>query len=271
MNFTRFSLSIADGIADLRFQRPDKANALDAAAWQELKAAFAQLDEEPAARVIMLSGEGTHFSAGIDLSLLLEMGISQGKADCEGRKREALRRFITHLQDCVTAIEACRKPVLAALHGACVGGGLDIAAACDMRYASSEARLSLKEVDMAIVADLGVLQRLPRIAGYGVVCEMAYTGRSMGAQEAATRGIVNQVFADKETLMASVREIAAQIAAKSPLTVRGIKENLLHARDHSVAEGLKYISAWNAATLLSTDIASAMQASLTKQTPQFQD
>ena len=141
-------------------------------------------------------GEGKNFCAGIDLSLLMD--VSQyDNIQCEGRKRETVRKFILQLQDCITAIEKCRKPVIAAIHRACIGGGVDIISACDMRYCTEDAYFSIKEVDMGLVADIGTLQRLPKIINLGVVAEMAYTGRNVGGQEAKAINLVNQVYPDK--------------------------------------------------------------------------
>ena len=191
--------------------------------------------------------------------------------DCEGRKREALRKFIFHLQACISAIEACRKPVLAAIHGGCVGGGVDIVSACDMRYCTADAYFTIKEIDMGLVADIGTLQRLPHILQPGMVAEMAYTGREVGGEEAARMGLVNRVFPGKTAMMDEVMQLAATIAAKSPLVVRGTKEVLLYSRDHTVADSLDYMVAWNAAMLLSRDLMEAFLATMQKRPPVFKD
>jgi enoyl-CoA hydratase len=268
MTYETFILEYHDHIAHVHFNRPDKANALNGQAWEELKTLFQALDQEEEARVVVLSGNGKHFCAGIDLSLLLELG-QQTQESCEGRRREKLRQHVLHLQSCIDAIERCRKPVLAAIHGGCIGGGVDIVAACDMRYCTEDAYFTVKEVDMGMVADLGTLQRLPKIIPDGMAREMAYTGRKVHGPEALRIGLVNQTFADRPDLIDGVMQLAAQIAHKSPLAVRGTKEMLLHARDHSVAEGLTYIATWNAATILSEDLTKAMQAQMTKQPPVF--
>ncbi len=265
-----FSLHIDAHIAQLAINRPEKANSLPLSAWEEMKQVFEALHENPAVRVIVLSGEGRHFCAGIDLSLLMDIQRFQ-QIDCEGRKREALRKFIFKLQDCISAIETCRKPVLAAIHGGCVGGGVDIVSACDMRYCTADAYFTIKEIDMGLVADIGTLQRLPRILQPGMVAEMAYTGREVGGEEAARIGLVNRTFPDKTAMMHEVMQIAATIAAKSPLVVRGTKEVLLYSRDHTVADSLDYMVAWNAAMLLSKDLLEAFQATMQKRPPVFGD
>ncbi|TAE50424.1 MAG: crotonase/enoyl-CoA hydratase family protein [Bacteroidetes bacterium] len=270
MNWETFLVDVSDHVALVRINRPDKSNALNRVAWQELKAIFTSLDENEEVRAIVLSGEGKHFSSGIDLSLLMEVGQMTGKGD-EGRNRERLRRVILDLQATINAIEVCRKPVLAAIHGACIGGAVDIVAACDMRYCSAEAYFTVKEIDMGMVADLGSLQRLPRIISEGMAREMAFTGRKVGAEEALRIGLVNRVSPDSESLRTDVMDIARSIAAKSPLSTRGIKEMMNYARDHSVADGLNYIATWNAAMLVSEDLMTAFQASMSKQEPKFKN
>lgn len=264
-----FKVSVEKHIAQVVINRPEKANALHLPAWEEMQTIFESLDQQNEVRVIILSGQGKHFCAGIDLELLMNIQQLQG-IDCEGRKREALRRFILKLQSTVSALEACRKPVLAAVSGACLGGGLDILAACDIRYCSEEAYFSIKEIDLGMVADLGTLQRLPHIIGAGKTAELAYTGRNMGSKEADQTGLVNHCFSDREGLKAGVLKIARSIAEKSPLSIRGIKEMLLYTRDHSVADALNQVSVWNAAMFLSNDLEEAFRATQQKQLPDFE-
>jgi enoyl-CoA hydratase len=270
MTYTSFLLSIEEHVATVAFNRPAKANSLHQPAWEELKQIFQFLHQEPSVRAIVLQGEGKHFCAGIDLSLLMSLQAFQ-EISCEARKREKLREFIFGLQDAISAIEACRKPVLAAIHGACVGGGLDIAAACDMRYCSEDAYFSIKEIDLGLVADIGSLQRLPKIMSPGMVAEMAYTGRNVGGKEAAAVGLVNRCFETPAALATEVLTLARMIAAKSPVCTRGIKEILLYSRDHTVAESLNYMTAWNASMLLSEDLLEAFAANLEKRPPVFKD
>lgn len=270
MNYTSYLLTIENHIATVSFNRPKKANSLHAEAWEELKAIFQHLHQTPEVRVIILRGEGKHFCAGIDLSML--MGLQQfQEISCAARKREKLRDFIFNLQAAITTIEDCRKPVLAAIHGACVGGGLDIISACDMRYCSSDAYFSIKEIDLGLVADIGSLQRLPKILPAGIVAEMAYTARNVEGAEAAEINLVNRCYSDQKTLLAEVQKLAEMIAAKSPVCTRGIKEILLYSRDHSVAESLNYMTAWNASMLLSDDLMEAFAAKVSKREPEFKD
>jgi enoyl-CoA hydratase/carnithine racemase len=272
MTYQALQLEIGDGIATVAFDRPQKANALHRQLWNELRAAFVEIDGRRDVRVTVLRGNGVNFTAGIDLSLLVELQRDAVDPDgCAGRTRENLRRAILDLQDVVNTIERCRVPVLAAIHGACIGGGIDIACACDIRYCSADAKFSVKEIDLAITADLGTLQRLPKIVGDGIARELAYTARVFDGSEAQALGFVNRCFDSADALFEQARQIARTIASKSPLAVRGSKQALVHARDHSVAEGLEYVASWNAATLLSNDIDEAIAAAMRKRAPDYRD
>ncbi len=270
MQFETLEVSLENHIATVRLNRPDKANAMSATMWQEIRQAFQWVDTTPEARVAVLQGEGKLFTAGIDLQMMMGLG-PRIQNDCDGRTREALRRVILDLQDTLTSLERCRKPVLAAIHGGCIGGGIDLVTCADMRYASSDAYFTIKEIDIGMTADVGTLQRLPKLVGEGIVRELAYTGRKFDAQEAKEIGLVNRVFESREALYAGVHEIAATIAAKSPLSIRGTKEMITYARDHSVADSLNYIATWNAAMLMSQDLTEAMMSNMAKKAPSFKD
>ena len=264
------SLSLDGHIATVRLNRPEKANAMNATMWLEIREAFRWVDEAAEARVAVLQAEGKLFTAGIDLQMMLGLG-AQIADDCEGRQREKLRRIILDLQDTLSSLERCRKPVLAAIHGGCIGGGIDLITCADMRYCSADASFTIKEIDIGMVADVGTLQRLPRLIGQGMARELAYTGRVFSALEARDMGLVNRVYESREALYAGVQEIAASIAAKSPLSIRGTKEMLNYARDHSVADSLNYVATWNAAMLQSEDLKRALTAAMARQAPQFRD
>ncbi len=257
-------------VAEISLNRPDRSNALNEAMWQELRTAMQWADAAPEVRAVVLAGAGKNFCAGIDLAML--GGVAQAVAHADpARSREKLRRLILDLQDCLSSIEQCRKPVLAAIHGACIGGALDMVTCCDMRYASAEAVFSVKEVDVGMTADVGTLQRLPRLVPDGVARELAYTGRNVEAAEAERIGLVNRVFASPEELAAGVMAMAQAIAAKSPLAIRGTKEMLNYGRDHSVVDGLNYIATWNAAMLMSADLNEAMAAAKERRAPKYLD
>ncbi len=268
--FTTLAVTLDAHIAEVRLNRPDKSNAMNAAMWQEIRQAFEWVDGTPEARVAILSGAGKNFCAGIDLAMLAD--IQQQIAHPDGaRSRENLRRLILDLQDCLGSIERCRKPVIAAIHGACLGGGLDLAACCDMRYIAPDAAFSIKEIDLGMVADVGTLQRLPHLIGQGMLRELAYSGRTVEAAEAVRLGLANAVFDDFSGLTVAVRQIAQSIAAKSPLAIRGTKEALNYSRDHTVADGLNQIATWNAAMLLSGDLQESLAARQGGRPPVFAD
>lgn len=268
--YETLKIELADAVATVEMNRPDKANAMNLRMWLELREAFTWIDEAAPVRVAILRGIGPCFTAGIDLEMLgsVREEIADG---CDGRMREKLRRLILDLQDSLTAIERCRKPVLAAIHGHCLGGGVDLACACDMRYCCNDASFSIKEIDVGMTADVGTLQRLPKLIGEGMVRELAYTGRTVAGPEAKELGLVNHAYASSGMLFHEVAKIAGIIAKKSPLSIRGIKEMVTYARDHTVADGLNYVATWNAAMLMSDDLAEAMTAARGKREPRFRD
>jgi len=267
---TTMAIVLNEGLAEITLNRPERSNAINQAMWQELRMAFSWADEHDEVRVVMLSGAGRNFCAGIDLAMLA--GVAERVAHRDpAREREALRRVILDLQDCLSTIERCRKPVLAAIHGACIGGAIDLVSCCDMRYAAADVHFAVREIDVGMTADVGTLQRLPRLVADGIAREMAYTGRKVDGFEAKLIGLINQLFETPETLLDGVREIARTIAAKSPLAIRGSKEMLNYGRDHSVADGLNYVATWNASMLTSSDLEEAMTAMREKRPPSFSD
>jgi enoyl-CoA hydratase len=267
-SYESLELSVADNVATVCLNRPDKANSMNGQMWDELQACFEWLDSEPSVRVVILAGNGKHFCAGLDLQMF---GSLMSTASDPARRAEELRQTILRLQGNLSAIEKCRKPVLAAIHNTCIGGGVDMTCCCDMRYASEDAFFSIKEIDLGMAADVGTLQRLPKIIPDGVVRELAYTGRNLYAREACEVGFVNRVFPDRETMMTEVAAIARTIAQKAPLAIRGSKEMLLYSRDHSVRDGLDHIATWNAGMLSSADLKEGMQAQLEQRAAVYED
>lgn len=269
MTYTRIQVKTEGSIAHIVLNRPEHANALDATLWRELAEAFEWLDESKA-RVAILSGAGEHFCAGIDFAFL--QSVQQHVAELPASYRESsLEALIRDLQAATGAAERCTKPVIAAIHGACLGAGLDLALACDLRYATTNARFSVKEVDLAIVADLGSLQRLPRLVGEGLARELAFTAREIGSDAAWRLRLVNASLPDRVSLMNHAIKVARTIASKSPATIRGIKASFNYSRDHTVAEGLEHIARQNARTLFSADLFEALAAREEKREPKFDD
>ncbi|MEX5539139.1 crotonase/enoyl-CoA hydratase family protein [Pseudomonas poae] len=267
--YQAFVVELNGNVAHVQINRPEKINAMNAAFWCEIIEIFQWVEDTDAVRAVVLSGAGKHFSSGIDLMMLAQVANDPGKD--VGRNARLLRRKILELQASFNAVDNCRKPVLAAIQGYCIGGAIDLISACDMRYAAEDAQFSIKEVDIGMAADVGTLQRLPRIVGDGMLRELAYTGRQFGAEEARSIGLVNRVYPDHASLLAGVLEIAREIAAKSPIAVTGTKAMISYMRDHSINDGLEYVATWNAAMLQSNDLRVAIAAHMSKQKPDFVD
>ncbi len=256
-------------VAHVALNRPEKLNAMNPAMFREIGEVFRALDDMPSVRTIILSANGRLFTAGLDLK---ESGdVLMQKGGDPARIREKLRRHILYLQDCFTALEDCRAPVIACIHGPCLGGGIDLIAACDMRIATTDTNFAIQEVNVAIVADLGTLQRAPYLLPHGVLKELALTGRYFPAEEASKYGFVNCIEADQENALKAAEKMAMEIASKSPLAVSGTKAILNHARDHTIKDGLDYVATWNSGQLLGEDLMKAGAAVLTRQTADFAD
>ena len=251
-------------IAWLILNRPDKRNTMDIDFFEGLAKHFQEFDEDPNIRVVIIRAEGKSFTAGMDLLAL--SGLLQGDgADF----REILRKKIIELQDAMNAVEICRKPVIAAVHSHCIGGGVDLLSACDIRIATPDSIFSIRETRIAIIADLGTLQRLPHIIGHGQFRELALTGRDFSGEEALNMGFVTHLCKDRDALYEKAKKIAEEIAASSPLTVQGVKDVIIYNRDHGVYPGLKYVAQKNAALLQSEDLKEAFQAFMERRPPEF--
>nr|MCS5683714.1 crotonase/enoyl-CoA hydratase family protein [Acidimicrobiales bacterium] len=237
--------------------------------WKELPALAHDLDTSGEVRVVVLASTGRHFSAGMDLSVF---GAGTGRRGAEvGRVRANLRAGVLHLQGTFSVLEKARIPVLAAIQGGCVGGAVDMVTACDMRYATEDAFFCIQEINLGMTADVGTLQRLPKLIPEGVCRELAYTGRRMPAAEAKAVGLVNDVFEDHEALLDGVGEVARQIAGQSPLAVWGSKEMITYARDHSTADSLDHIATWQAGMFQPADMVEAFAAKREGREPNFDD
>lgn len=257
MESPRIAVGHEGGVAHVELAREGKFNAMDHDFFAAIGETFRSLGSDSKVRAILLSGRGKHFSAGLDL----QYAASQFSPPSDpGRGAEARLRHIHWLQDAFTAVEQVRVPVIAAVHGGCIGAGVDLAAACDLRIGAADAFFQVAEVDVAITADLGTLQRLTHLIPEGLVRELAYTGRRMDAAEAQRLGLLNRVEADREAALAAALELARTIAAKSPLAVAGAKLSLNYSRGRPVEEGLRHVALWNAGTLISADLTAAIRA-----------
>ncbi|NIH80905.1 crotonase/enoyl-CoA hydratase family protein [Amycolatopsis viridis] len=248
---------------------PGKGNAMGPDFWRELPIVFRTLDADPAVRAIVLTGSGRNFSYGLDLPAMMGGWAPLLAGDALAGPRTEFLREIRSLQDSVTAVAECRTPVIAAVSGWCIGGGVDLIAAADVRLASADAKFSVREAKVAIVADLGSLQRLAGIIGEGHLRELALTGKDIDAARAEKIGLVNDVYPDADALLAAAGALAGEIAANPPLVVRGVKDVLSLNTERQVADGLRYVSAWNAAFLPSKDLQEAVQAFVERRTPEF--
>jgi enoyl-CoA hydratase len=285
-------------VATLWLDRPEARNAMGPAFWADLPLVMQELSDDRSVRVIVIAARGPHFSVGLDLKSMAGMltadahdsddsadgnGANDGAGGApvvgngSGGKRPpsmasravAARQGILRMQRSVTSVADCPKPTIAAVHGYCIGGGVDLISACDIRVASADALFSVRETRVAIVADLGSLQRLPRIIGKGHVAELALTGKDVSAARAKEIGLVNDVFPDAAAALAGAHELAIEIAANSPLAVQGTKAVLAACEDKSVSEGLDYVATWNAGFLSSDDLVEAMTAFMEKRSPEF--
>lgn len=269
-DYSCFNVSIADHIAHIQLSRPEQMNSMNKAFWKELPRLIGTIDSQSLARVIVISSTGKHFSAGMDLSVFSDPNAIPMAGD-PGRMGENLRRVVMQLQESLSSLEKARIPVLAAIHGGCVGGALDMVCAADCRYASQDAFFTIKETELGITADVGTLQRFPKLVSQGMVRELAYTGRKFSASEAEAMGLVNRVFPDQEALLAGVMDIAAQIAANSPLAVVGCKEMLNYSRDHSVQDSLSYMATWQSGMFRQDDMMKSFVAKSQKAQPSYDE
>jgi enoyl-CoA hydratase len=268
MTYACFTVEIADHIAHIRFNRPDKANSMTPEFWKELPEAVDRISNDAEARVIVISSEGKHFTAGMDISVFMS-GSLDGDSTNAHVSAEAFRYKIKALQETFSALERARQPVLAAIQGGAIGAGVDLATACDCRYASADAFFAVQETAIGMTADVGTFPRLVKLIPEGWARQMAYTAERLPAAKALQIGLVNEVFDSHEELLDGVMAIARRIAAHSPLAVAGCKVMANYSRDHSTADTLDYISVWNAAMLRPDDIREAYVAKGEKRPPVF--
>ncbi|XP_077336470.1 delta(3,5)-Delta(2,4)-dienoyl-CoA isomerase, mitochondrial isoform X2 [Lithobates pipiens] len=256
-----------ENIFHVELNRPEKRNAMNKAFWREMVLCFRALSDDTNCRAVVISGAGKMFTSGIDLSDLASDFLQQEESDT-ARIAWNVRKKIKDYQESFSAIEKCTKPVIAAIHNGCIGGGMNLITACDIRYCSQDAWFQVKEVDVGLAADVGALQRLPSVIGSrSLVSELALTARKMMSDEALSSGLVSRVFPDKSSLMLASFDLASEIASRSPVAVQGTKINLIYSRDHSVQEGLDYMATWNMSMLQTEDIMKSAQAVLQKKSP----
>ncbi|KAJ9579715.1 hypothetical protein L9F63_004641, partial [Diploptera punctata] len=252
----------------VELNRPKKLNAMNNTMWLEIGECFTELDTDPDCRVIVLSGAGKLFCAGLDFSDAAEMGSKLAEHDDVARKCKVLYNQVKKYQESITSIEKCCKPVISAVHSACVGGAVDLITAADIRVCTNDAWFQVKEVDIGMAADVGTLQRLPRvIKSESLVRELAFTARKMMAPEAKESGLVSRLYEDKDSMIKGVIEMATEIAARSPVAIQGTKKSIIYSRDHTVQEGLDNIAVWNMVMLQSEDFMNATVAQATKSPP----
>ena len=261
---SQFTVEIDEHIAWLTMNRPEKRNTMGTQFFKDLSEHLAEFDRDPAVRVIIMKAEGKSFTAGTDLEEAASI-LSGQAAD----QREATRRNITSLQEGITNVERCSKPVIAAIHSHCIGGGIDLISACDIRLATRDAVFSIRETPMGIIADLGTLQRLPSIIGHGWFRELALTGRDFSAEEALQMRLITRICESRDELYAEASKLAGSIANCPPLTVQGVKEVVLYSRDNGIDAGLQYVAQKNAAALPSEDVLEAVTAFMEKRKPIF--
>jgi enoyl-CoA hydratase/carnithine racemase len=263
-DISQFNVEIDAHVAWLILNRPEKRNTMGTNFFKELSEHLENLDKDAEVRAVIIKAEGKSFTAGTDLE---EAGslLSGQAAD----QREATRKKIMRLQEGITAIEHCSKPVIAAIHSHCIGGGIDLISACDIRIATEDAVFSIRETPMGIIADLGTLQRLPDIIGHGWFRELALTGRNFTAAEALQMGLITRICENRDSLYAEAKNLADRIADCPPLTVQGTKEVILFSRDNGIDAGLQYVAQKNAAALPSEDVVEAVTAFMEKRKPHF--
>ncbi len=266
-----FEVTESEGIAHIVLNRPDELNSMTPEFWRELPQLVDEISNRGAARAMVVSSTGRHFSAGMDISVFTGGDLNNNPDVEVGRARANFRYNVLHLQDTFTAFERARMPVLAAMQGGVVGGAVDMVTACDMRYATEDAWFCIHEINIGMTADVGTLQRLPKLIPEGIVRELAYTGDRMPAARAKEVGLVNEVYADHETMLDGVLEIAQRIASRSPLAVHGSKEMINYTRDHSVADSLQYMAAWQTGMFQPTDLMESFGAQMEKRDPTYDD
>ncbi len=275
MTYSCFTVSISNQIAHVQLSRPERRNSMIPEFWDELPIIIDEIEKSGQARVIVISSTGPHFTSGLDTSVF-GTTISNKDSTLSSQQQQRLKGLklyetIQVMQKTFTALEQSRLPVLAAIQGGAIGGGVDLITACDLRYMTSDGFITIFEINIGMTADVGTFPRICKLIPEGVAKELAFTGRRMHAAEAKAQGLVNEIFESHEELLAGVMSVAEQIANKAPLATYGTKRIINYARDHSTADSLDYIGIWNASMLQHDEIQEAMAASKEKRTGDFVD
>ena len=272
MTFTSdvLTLSVDGAIATLWLDRVEARNAMGRDLWRDLPLAAQAVADNSEIRVLIIAAKGPHFTVGLDLKQMGGTLVGGGESRSHAQKSAAMFQAVLDMQHAISVFEQLQVPVIAAVHGYCIGGGIDFITAADIRFASSDAIFSVREAKVAIVADLGTLQRLPRIVSPGHVAELAFTGKDIDAHRAERIGLVNEVVTGSaDEVYRKALEVAEEIAANSPLVVAGTKKVLAFNDGHTVDEGLKFVAAWNTMYLQSNDLIEAMTAFMEKRGAHF--
>jgi enoyl-CoA hydratase len=268
---TCFDVRIENKIAHIVLNRPKAFNSMPREFWNELPELVGDIDDNARARVIVISSTGKHFTAGMDLSVFTDGdGVAASGGDPHARA-EAFRQFVLTLQRSFSCLDEARIPVIAAIQGGCIGAGVDMTSACDIRYATEDAFFQIAEINLAMTADVGTFPRLCKLIPEGWVRELAYGGRRLPAAKAKEIGLVNEIFPTQEAMLAHVEELALEIASKAPVAVAGSKRMINHARDHSITDGLDYIATWQAGMFSPPQMGEAFAAKAQKRAPEFPD
>jgi len=266
-----FQISVTNHVASLVLSRPNELNTMSRDFWVELGDVLEEINRNSDIRVVVMSSTGKHFCAGMDLNAFANGvdNIPDDKKPDDARIGEAVYRVAKELQEYISTLEKIRVPVIAAIQGGCVGGAVDLVTACDIRLASSDAFFCIQEINIGMAADVGTLQRLPRIIPDSKMREMAYTGRRMYAEEAKDTGLVSDTFESQEKLLDAANKLANEIASKSPVAIYGLKAVMNYSRDHTVSESLEYNALWSGAMLSQKDMTEAMTANMEKREASF--
>ena len=268
-----FQIDIENHIANLVLSRPNELNTMSRDFWVELGDVLEEINRNSEVRVVVMSSTGKHFCAGMDLNAFSNGvdNIPDDKKPDHARIGEAVYRVAKELQEYISTLEKIRVPVIAAIHGGCIGGAVDLVTACDIRLASDDAFFCIQEINIGMAADVGTLQRLPKIIPDSKMREMAYTGRRMYAEEAKETGLVSDTYKSQEDMLKAANSLAKEIASKSPVAIYGLKAVMNYSRDHSVSESLEYNALWSGAMLSQKDMTEAMTANIEKRDASFND